>query len=73
MKKFFNDLKINGVEWSECSTMIKWSAVLTVLTYLIIVATLVKIAVFSSNSSVSALATVFIILLCNSTKITYKK
>ena len=73
MKNFFNNLKVNGTNWSECSSLVKASAVLTISTYLIIMAVLIKIAVFSSNSSVSALATVLIILLCNSVKITYEK
>ena len=73
MKKFFKDLKVNGINWSECSSLVKASAVLTILTYLIIMAILIKIAVFSSNSSVSALAAVLIMLLCNSVKITYEK
>ena len=73
MKKFFNDLKINGVEWSECSSAIKLSAVLNILTFLIVVAILVKIALFSNISDVSTLAIVVIMLLCGDIKIRYKK
>ena len=73
MKKFFEDLKVNGINWSECSSLVKASAVLTILTYLIIVATLVKIVMFSGDLSVKMLASIFIILLCNTVKITYEK
>ena len=73
MKKFFKDLKVNGVKWNECSSLVKWSAILTILTYLIIVATLVKIVMFSGDLSVKMLASIFIILLCNTVKITYEK
>ena len=73
MRKFFNNLKVNGTNWSECSLSVKASAILTISAYLIIIATLIKIALFSSNSSVSALAGVLIILLCNNVKITYEK
>lgn len=73
MKKFFNDLKINGVEWSECSSVVKLSAVLNILTFLIMVVILVKIALFSNISDVSTLAIVVIMLLCGDIKIRYKK
>ena len=73
MIKFFKNLKVNGTNWSECSLLVKASAILAISAYLIIIATLIKIAVFSSDSSVSILATVLIILLCNSVKITYEK
>ena len=72
-KNFGDKFEINGLKWKDCGYLLKVSGILTILTYLIIVATLVKIVMFSGDLSVKMLASIFIILLCNTVKITYEK
>ena len=76
MKKFFESLELNGVNWSECSTLIKIAGVLNILTLLLITATLIKIILLSGdfdNLEQVTLSVAVTTLLLGNVKVAYKK